>query len=440
MPTTQNDHFKASHLAEVFRTKIAKSQATGKDGIRIDRFHDILEFESNLIERKVTSNSYTFTRFKERLILRGYNRNPRQISIPTVRDRLTLRTICQVLHIYIPETRGLAPHTLVKQVVEAVREGDHFNKSFVRLDVRDFFPSISHSILKRELRHFKVSSLILRLCVDAIRTPTGSIETPSERGVPQGLSISNALSAVFMLRFDSLRKKEFKNYFRYVDDILLIIDTPRAEDALKTISRSLSSRGLIVHKKGVEGKTEISPVSKGIDFLGYRIGVNKISIRSSSYKRMFKNILKVITDFRYQKDIDRLIFRLNLKITGCVVDEKRRGWMMFFSYTEDLSQLAFLDHFVRKHLLRVGFPSSDVVRISRFIKSHHEIRFNINESTYIPNFDQFSQKRRADVISALTRNSVEEVLAWDASRIDEEFSRLISREVHDLEQDIGSFS
>ena len=30
---SQDDYFKAAHLEELFRSKIAKSQATGKDGV-----------------------------------------------------------------------------------------------------------------------------------------------------------------------------------------------------------------------------------------------------------------------------------------------------------------------------------------------------------------------------------------------------------------------
>lgn len=437
-PLSQDDYFRATHLSKVFRTKIAKSQATGKDGVRIDTFTEVLEAEAALIEKKIANSTYTFTRFKERLILRGHDRAPRQISIPTVRDRLTLRTICQVLHTFVPSTRGTAPHTLVKQVVEAVRTGDVNSRSFVRLDVRDFFPNISHAILKRELSHFALSPKISSLCLDAVRTSTGSSIKQNGRGVPQGLSISNALSAIFMLRFDAIRSKKYLNYIRYVDDILLIVDTSEADNTLREVSRALSSRGLKAHKIGVAGKTEISPVINGIDFLGYRISRERVSIRDSSYKRMFKNVLKVITDYRYRKDDDRLIFRLNLKITGCTVDGKRRGWMMFFSYTEDLSQLGFLDKFIADQLKRVQFPLTRATEIKRLIKSHHEIRFNLNQTSYIPEFDKFDEKDRAGVIAALSRHSLDEVLTWDAIRIEEEFSRLLSREVHELEQDVGN--
>jgi retron-type reverse transcriptase len=437
-PLSQEDYFASARLVDLFQSKIAKSQATGKDGVRIGRFELKLVEETQLIERRVRAGNYRFTAFKERLLLRGADRAPRQISIPTVRDRLTLRGLCQVLHDHVPETRGAAPHALVNRVVAAIREGSSEGRSFVRIDVKDFFPSVSHAILRREIRHFGLEQRLETLCLQAIETPTGATEGPNNRGIPQGLSVSGALSALYMIRFDRNQLSRNTHYFRYVDDILVICETKDADDTLKKIGLSLSSRGLIIHKKGVLGKTEISRVDEGIDFLGYRISVGSVSIRQSSFRRMFKNILKVITDYRYRKDINRLIFRLNLKITGCTVDARRRGWMMFFSHTEDMRQLSHLDGFVKAQLRRVGFPADRMADIKRFIKSYHEIKYNLLNTSYIPNLNLFSIGEKILAIAALSHRAIEEISTWDVLVIDQEFSRLMSREVHDLEQDVGN--
>lgn len=437
-PLAQLDHFKAGHLETLFRSKIARSQATGKDGMRIGRFEEILRSEALLIETKVAAGTYHFTTFKERLILRGADRAPRQISIPTVRDRLLLRAICQILHSHNGQTIGSTPHALVSGVTKAIREGDQSSKSFVRIDVKDFFPSISHSILRRELESFGFVDVVQSLCMQAVATPTGVKADLAVKGVPQGLSVSGALAALYMLRFDNIRKKSKIQYFRYVDDILLICDTKDSDNILDSVGRALKSRGLVIHKKGVAGKTEITRVDDGVDFLGYRISVELISVRESSYKKMFKNILKVITDFRYRKNMEKLIFRLNLKITGCIVDAKRRGWMMFFSHSENMNQLAHLDAFIARQLTRVAFPFSEMIQIKRFIKSYHEIRYSIAETKYIPNFDNFEYKEKVEAVAALSGKSLAEVLAMDINTMENQFSRLISKEVHDLEQDVGS--
>lgn len=434
----QDAYFHDAFLRELFSSKIVRSQATGKDGVRVPAFEGRLAAEAQLIARKVSAGTYRFTTYKERLILRGANREPRQISIPTVRDRLTLRAICQLLHDHIPATRGVTPHTLVKRVVAHIREGDHTASSFVRIDVENFFPSLSHVILQRELRKAGVIPLVQNLCLMAITNPTGSPSPLPDRGVPQGLSISGALAALYMLRFDEQQLRSNPSYFRYVDDILYICPTKDAETLLRTVSAKLKARGLKIHAKGVAGKTEISPVEDGVDFLGYKITRNEVSIRETSYKRMFKNLQGVLTDFKHRRDTEKTLFRLNLKITGCIVDNRRRGWMMFFSYTECLSQLKFLDIFIDRQLAKIGFPIEKRRDVKRFVKSHHEIKFNLNQTSYIPNFDQFDVNQMTMAISAMTRHTTEEIATWDIERVQREFGRVIAHEVQDLERDVGS--
>jgi len=434
----QESYYSEQYLRDIFRSKIARSQATGKDGIRIGAFESRLVEETRLIARKVAAESYHFTRYKERLIPRGPTRYPRQISIPTVRDRLTLRATCQLLHEHIPATRGTTPHTLIKMAVNKIRDGDQASNVFLRLDVRDFFPSISHKILQRELRRVGIIPEVQKLCMAAVANSTGNEKEPQIRGVPQGLSISNALAALYMQRFDEEQFDRSHAYFRYVDDILFICHSSQAEELLKVVSRKLSARGLKIHPKGVAGKTEISPVTGGIDFLGYRICVDEVSIRESSYERMFTNLQRVFTDFRYRHDVNRTIFRLNLKISGCIVDGRRRGWMMFFSYTECMSQLRYLDVHVSKQLSRVGFPPTKQAAIKRFVKSYYEIRFNLDATTYIPNFDKYNEGQMIEVISIMTDRKNEELMTWNIERIHSEFGRIISHEVQDLERDVGS--
>lgn len=294
----------------------------------MDKFIERLTSESQLIERKFKANTYSFTRYKERLLLRGASREPRQISIPTVRDRLTLRSLCQLMHDHAPASKGYSPHAVVDQVIQCVSDSTPTCK-FVRIDVRDFFPSIVHSKLEAALRREGIEKPVRHLAMAAVGTATGRAEI-NERGVPQGLSISGALASIYLCSLDKKFKERFTNYFRYVDDILCIVEAEDEKDVIRSISRSLNSLGLKVHELGTEGKTEIRDISEGIEFLGYAISPNSVSVRESSYRRMFGNLLKVITDYKYRRKTKRTLFRLNLKITGCIVDGKRRGWLMFF--------------------------------------------------------------------------------------------------------------
>lgn len=434
---TTEEYFQSPHLRKIFTDKIARSRATGKDGVRVSSFEQGLNEHLSTIERKIANGSFNFTPYKERLILKGAGKPPRQICIPTVRDRLVLRAICEILHTTVPNSVGFSPHAVVDNVAKQLRLVER-ERSFIRIDVKDFFPSIKHELLDAELNNFGIDSLTRSLCMRAVSTKIGDVDKKIPLGVPQGLSISGALACLYMLRFDQRQERKFVNYFRYVDDILVISEKSNAAEVLNSIRMSLSKLGLKIHSVGTSGKTEIINTEHGIDYLGYRITHEKISVRNSSFRRMFKNISKVMTDFRYKPNLERFIFRLNLKITGCTIDKKRRGWMMFFSRTEDIRQLSHLDNFVIQQIKKFNFNKGEISRIKKFVKSYHEIRFNLNETSYIPNFDNYTIEQKTQVVAILSGRPIEEIQAFDIEMLEHQFGRLLGKEIRELEQDVGS--
>ena len=88
-------------------------------------------------------------------------------------------------------------------------------------------PSIRHELLLEELSTRVSDPQVLRLFQLAIETSTvadGSAKPgKAEKGVPQGLAISNLLAEVAMRRVDGEMKADTNAaYFRYVDDILVL--------------------------------------------------------------------------------------------------------------------------------------------------------------------------------------------------------------------------
>ena len=435
MTSAQELHFGEASLKALFNSRIIKSRAVGLDGIRLEAFTNRLDEECALIERKVLSGTYTFTRYREKLILKGATRLPRRISIPTVRDRLALRAICNLLAEAIPGARSAPPHSYLKAIASLIK-GTSEPLSFLRVDVRDFFPSIQHDILLGKLEAFGVETLILTQIQKAIANQTGSDSghVASGVGVPQGLSISNLLASVYMQEFDAEAARR-SVYHRYVDDVLVIAPSHEITGRFKEIHGSLLALKLDPHPMGRSGKTEIKRISEGIDYLGYHLTPQKISVRASSYHRMFKNLSKVFTYYKYKKNLQQFLFKLNLRITGCIVDEKRKGWLLFFSQTDNLSQLRYLDEFVAAQCRRVGI-NPKTTDIARFVKAYHEIRFKGVASSYIPNFDSFTLEQQYALINNLTGVSFEELDTRSIEATQTDFRNLIAKEVADLEQDV----
>ncbi len=87
---------------------------------------------------------------------------------------------------------------------------------------------------------------------------------------------------------------------------------------------------------------------------------------------------------------------------------------MFFARTENMRQLAHLDSFVSEQLARVNLPVENRLAIKQFIKSYHEIRFNLDETSYIPNFDNYDLGQKTEVVAILLGISLIEAQTFDA--------------------------
>lgn len=424
--------FTPEWLKTLYLSHVAKSRAVGKDGIRQHMFASDLDAECELIAKKVNDGTYRPTAYRERLIARGPARYPRQISIPTIRDRLAFRGALEFLKINYPAAQPRPPHIFIKEIkAQLIAAREH--SSFLRMDIRDFYPSLQHERLRSILQASDIPPAIIELIMVAVATPTGSSQQPApSKGVPQGLSISNALAAIYMAEFDKIAHGSVF-FRRYVDDVLVIAETEKITTIYKALWSGLHEIGLDSHPMGTIGKTETRPLGEGIQYLGYEIAPGKISIRQSSLAKMFSNLAKVLTTLRYRSENEKHLFRLNLKITGCIINNARRGWLMFFSQTDNVSQLAYLDDWLHS---QVRSLKKDGLQTKSFKKSYYEIRYNLNNSSYIPNFDKYDISQKKEVIAILSRKRAVEIETMDVTQIEREFERLIGREVSELERDL----
>lgn len=429
--------FSVEALRLSYFEKGRKSKAVGRDGIRRDKFMLQLDDEIATISRKALAGRYRFTRYKERLIPKGAKRPPRQISIPTIRDRLALRALNDYLVAQFPDAKGELPHRYIREISTAVRAcGRHH--SFVRMDVQEFFPSVDHNLLLKELSGAGLDPLAIGMISSAIKNPTGGSSdalAPSEMGIPQGLSISNILSSIFLRNIDRKMKEKYQ-YWRYVDDILILCRSDISTGVFKEVFGELSSIGLTAHKL-VEGsrKSDIVPVSRGAEYLGYQISDKKLSVRDSSYRKMFENLMKVFTSFKYSKKSEKFVFRLNLKISGCIFEGRRKGWIFFFSQTENMSQLRQLDEFVRSCCAKYA-PGIDVKLVKRFSRAIYEIRHNLDQSPYFPRFDDFTYEQKVEFVSLMMGIGEVELRAKSIEDLEDMFRRCVQREVDVLEEDV----
>ncbi|WP_409523687.1 reverse transcriptase domain-containing protein [Nitrincola sp. MINF-07-Sa-05] len=432
-------HYSEENLDRIYQEYTILSAASGIDNLSHRMFWEIKNNQISSISNKVTSGKFKFTKYKLKLISKGRGKVPREISIPTIRDRIVLRALCEFL---IERYNGVVtfdlPQSVINQVSKSLLNGKF--DGFIKLDVSNFYPSIKHEELLSRIRRKIRNKEIIKFIHEAIQTPTVIKSTKSDKpesiGVPQGLSISNILSAIYLINIDNAYyKRKDIEFYRYVDDILIFCDRSKAHDISGEIIRKFKKLGLEIHDpEKIPEKSCIGNVGDRLDYLGYKFENGLISAREGSVEKLKESIISIFTGYKYStlKSKEFLLWRLNLRITGCIFQEKCKGWLFFFSEINDESLLHRLDIFVEKIASRFSVD----VAPKKFVRSFYEIKHNKYESNYIPNFDTYTIEQMKDVLISYFNKDISGLAH---GQIEYEFKKRLTKQVKDLLTDVQGF-
>lgn len=375
-------------LNEIY-SSFSDVQAVGIDGTSKEKFDEILDSELSLIQRKIENNIYDFSFYKQKLIVKSMNKT-REISIPTLRDKLVIK----YLDFYIRDKFEEVTKNILnaQQIIKKVKDSKNKYDSFIKVDIQNFFSSINHEILVNKLKSNIDDETILNLITKVITQSTVDVNTPfkqrikynNKEGLPQGLSISGLLSEIYL--FDLVQKyskKDNLEFFRYVDDVLIFCNKIDIEEITKSLKSDFEDLKLTIHDFAINSnKSSFGNINEPFEFLGYKFEDKLISVRETSIQKMYANISKIFTLYKNKKYFSKeeFITRLNLKITGCVIDGKKYGWISFFSLINDYTLLFMLDKFVEKSCKNFNINYEEIKKFSRAI---YEIKDpNTNYLTY----------------------------------------------------------
>ena len=201
-----------------------------------------------------------------------YDRKPRLISAAPYADRVVHHAVVahvepvldSRLHFDVYACRrGKGVHAAVDRY-----EGWSRRYGYVlQLDVRRYFESVRHDVLKAEFRrHFREAPLlaVLDRLVDGFNGPVGGC------GMPIGNLTSQLFANLYLNRVDHWIKGELRvpAYLRYVDDLVLLADDKGfLHEACARISERLSLIGLKLR----EDRRHVRRTSEKIALFGYQI-------------------------------------------------------------------------------------------------------------------------------------------------------------------------
>lgn len=426
--------FTKTHLRSRYYEKISKRPSVGLDKVTTEKFEEKLDEEISIILRKVNAGSYTFTRYRMLLFLKGPTKSPRQVCVPTVRDKLTLSVLNELLGlVYGSQCKTQMPQVIINDISNNLSKFD----SFIKLDVSSFYATIKHDILLRKLRSKIKKPEIIGLINNAIETDSliYPIKEKVKRkkrvlGIPEGLPISNSLANIYLSSIDKKYSSDSRiMYFRYVDDILVLLNHMDLPHVKNSIVNDLKRLGLKTNDKNADGK-----ISGGFDYLGYFLNSNGISVRNSSILKFEQSLEELIVKIRKEPP-EYIAWKLNLKISGFIYGGNKYGWMFFYSQISDISLLFRLDDLCEKLLKRYGVELS--VKNKRFVRTYCEIRQALHTTSYVPNFDMYTVDDKRAVVSRVYKKDFSKA---DDITVEDFFSKIISREIRDIEKDIQAFS
>ena len=158
----------------------------------------------------------------------------------------------------------------------------------LKCDIRKFFASIDHKILKNILQQHLSdtdSRWLLRQVVNSFHT-----DQKKGVGLPLGNLTSQLLVNIYMNEFDQFMKRKMKvrYYVRYADDFLILHGNklylenliPKISEFLeKQLSLSLNPNKLF-----------IKTLASGVDFLGWIHFPNYRVLRTATKRRMLRKI------------------------------------------------------------------------------------------------------------------------------------------------------
>jgi len=217
-----------------------------------------------------------------------YDPKERTISAAPFADRVVHHALCNVIEPVFEKTfiHDSYANRKGKGTHKAIERYQQFARRFpfvLKCDIRKFFPSLDHTVLKQELHRCLHDPGTRRLC-DTILDgsnpqeehiayfPGDDLFAPytRRRGLPIGNLTSQFWANVYLNRFDHFVKESLrvKGYIRYVDDFVLFADTKAQLHTWKSeVERFLAGLRLLLHP----AKTRIYRVDDGVPFLGFRV-------------------------------------------------------------------------------------------------------------------------------------------------------------------------
>jgi len=255
------------------------------------RYKEVIQIDKN--ENKYFSmlqsllKNRTFANGKYSIYVKQFYNKERTIyKLPYFPDRIIHHCIVQILEfiwnpLFIRNTFSSLKHRGIHDALHHIRNDIQNELDCIyclKFDIKKFYPSVNHDILKSIIRK-KIKDAQVLWLLDVI--------IDSADGLPIGNYLSQYFGNLYLAYFDHWMKEHqhCKYYYRYCDDIVILSDNKEFLHEVLTAANEYLLNKLQLH---IKENWQIFPIkSRGIDFLGYVI-YNKYCLLRKRIKENFK--------------------------------------------------------------------------------------------------------------------------------------------------------
>ncbi|MGH9835207.1 MAG: RNA-directed DNA polymerase [Blastocatellia bacterium] len=239
----------------------------------------------------------------------------RMISAAPYRDRFVHHALCNVITPIFERTfiagsyanrEGYGTHRALRRFTEIARS----SRYVLQCDIRKYFPSIDHEILKTIIRRkikCRDTLWLIDTIIDASNRqeevvdffPGDDLFAPFERrrGLPIGNLTSQFFANIYLNGLDHFVKRRLlvERYLRYVDDFALFGDDRMfLSEARLEIEAYLAGLRVRVHPV----KSQLFETRHGASFVGFRVLPDRIRVKAENLRRARRRLRRLQESYR----------------------------------------------------------------------------------------------------------------------------------------------
>jgi len=232
----------------------------------------------------------------------------RHISKASVRDRLVHQVVYDILNEVLD--KKFIFHSLSSRLEKGTHVGIIQLHQMIRkisingtgpcyalkMDIRRFFDTVDHRILKILLRKNIKDDNVLKtteMIIDSFKIKKGDRNV----GIPLGNVTSQLFANIYLHELDDFMKQKLKErfYLRYCDDFIILSNNRSHLDGLIVTIRNFLAETLQLelHPK----KVIIKKLNQGIDFVGYVLFERYMLLRARTKQRMKRRLKEAYENY-----------------------------------------------------------------------------------------------------------------------------------------------